>query len=329
MPYYKDNLTKSFPPVKLSYDKLSHKKVYDADIIFAIPYGKKCLIWFTHTDNKRCCYIGEVDKNGEVIKTHLYPTCFNKELSYGSIFYGTLFTYNQTPFVTLEDIILYKGKKVQSSNYQEKLNLFLHLFQNELPASSPGRNFVSFGLPLFHSSHEELLKMLPRSQRIMCFQYKYLNSRKSFIVKARDVFRNNVNESPLIEKENKQKSQVNTNQKSSIHNQSTLPKQSIPILEKIFTVSPDIQNDIYHLHDNKNKHVGTAYIPDYKTSVLLNKLFRNIKENENLDALEESDDESEFECEDIDKFVSLDKKYKMICEFNRKFKMWIPRRIYN
>ena len=93
MPYYKDKVTKSFPPVKLSYDKLSHKKVYDADIIFAIPYGKKCLVWFTHTDNKRCCYIGEVDKNGEVIKTHLYPTCFDKELSYGSIFYGTLFTY--------------------------------------------------------------------------------------------------------------------------------------------------------------------------------------------------------------------------------------------
>ena len=330
MPYYKDKVTKSFPPVKLSYDKLSHKKVYDADIIFAIPYGKKCLVWFTHTDNKRCCYIGEVDKNGEVIKTHLYPTCFDKELSYGSIFYGTLFTYNQTPFVTLEDIILYKGKKVQSSNYQEKLNLFLHLFQNELPASSPGRNFVSFGLPLFHSCHEELLKMLPRSQRIMCFQYKYLNSRKSFIVKARDVFRNDVNESPIVEKENKQTNQSNTNQKYSNHNQPRIhTKNSGSVLKKVFTVSPDIQNDIYHLHDNQNKHIGVAYIPNYETSVWLNTLFRNIKENANLDALEESDDEDEFESEEIDKFVCLDKKYKMICEYNRKFKMWIPRSLYD
>ena len=40
---------------------------------------------------------------------------------------------------------------------------------------------------------------------------------------------------------------------------------------------------------------GIAAIPDYKTSVLLNKVFRNIKENDNLDALEESDNEDEFE----------------------------------
>lgn len=319
---YKQQVKKEFPHVKLSYDKLIHKKVYDADIIFAIPFGKKCLIWFTQTENKRSCYIGEVNREGEIITTHLYPACFSKELSYGSIFYGTFYTYNQTPFVSLEDIIMYKGRKVQTVNFQEKLNLFNKIFTDELPQSSPGRHFVSFGLPLFHNTHEELIKLLPKNQRIMCFQYKYFNSRKSLIIKPRDVFYESTNK--ILESENKE-----VQVKKSNLNQSILPKQSIPVLEKIFTVSPDIQNDIYHLHDNKNKHVGTAYIPDYKTSVMLNKLFRNIKENENLDALEESDDESEFECEDIDKFVSLDKKYKMICEFNRKFKMWIPRRICN
>ena len=56
----------------------------------------------------------------------------------------------------------------------------------------------------------------------------------------------------------------------------------------------------------------------------MNKLFRNIKENDNLDALEESDDEEEFENENLNKFVNLDKCYKMICKFNHKFKKWIP-----
>jgi hypothetical protein len=56
----------------------------------------------------------------------------------------------------------------------------------------------------------------------------------------------------------------------------------------------------------------------------MNKLFRNIKENDNLDALEESDDEEEFEDEKEDKFVHLDKEYKMICEYNYKFKKWVP-----
>jgi hypothetical protein len=61
----------------------------------------------------------------------------------------------------------------------------------------------------------------------------------------------------------------------------------------------------------------------------MNKLFRIIKENENLDALEESDDEEEFENENIDKFVHLDKSYKMICQFNHKFKKWTPVKIAN
>jgi hypothetical protein len=56
----------------------------------------------------------------------------------------------------------------------------------------------------------------------------------------------------------------------------------------------------------------------------MNKLFRNIKENANLDALEESDDEAEFENDKEDKFVFLDKSYKMVCQFNNKFKKWVP-----
>ena len=44
----------------------------------------------------------------------------------------------------------------------------------------------------------------------------------------------------------------------------------------------------------------------------------------NLDTLEESDDEEEFQNENIDKFVYLDKSYKMICNYNNKFKKWTP-----
>jgi hypothetical protein len=51
---------------------------------------------------------------------------------------------------------------------------------------------------------------------------------------------------------------------------------------------------------------------------------KDIKENNNLDALEESDDEEEFENEREDKFVYLDRTYKMICQYNYKFKKWTP-----
>jgi hypothetical protein len=93
---------------------------------------------------------------------------------------------------------------------------------------------------------------------------------------------------------------------------------------KIFMIKPDIQNDIYNLCSLSGDFIEYALIPDYKTSVMMNKLFRNIKENECLDNLEESDDENEFENVNIDKFVYLDKCYKMNCAYNYKFKKWVP-----
>ena len=56
----------------------------------------------------------------------------------------------------------------------------------------------------------------------------------------------------------------------------------------------------------------------------MNSLFRNIKENDNLDALEESDDEDEFENTKIDKYVYLDKKLEIKCVYLQKFNKWKP-----
>ena len=97
--------------------------------------------------------------------------------------------------------------------------------------------------------------------------------------------------------------------------------------------TPSVQNDVYLLncfHDRNLKHFYEfAFIPDYNTSVMMNKLFRIIKENDNLDLLEESDDEDEFQNVDLDKFVHLDKCIPMVCSFNYRFKKWVPIKVSN
>jgi hypothetical protein len=98
-------------------------------------------------------------------------------------------------------------------------------------------------------------------------------------------------------------------------------------VDAVFTVKPELQNDIYNLYTDGDKFHNVALVPDFKTSVLLNKLFRNIKENENLDALEESDDETEFEDDRDDRFVFLDKAFMMVCAYNHKFNKWSPVRL--
>ena len=89
-------------------------------------------------------------------------------------------------------------------------------------------------------------------------------------------------------------------------------------LNSLFVNDIDEQTHVYY---------NVAYIPDFTTSVMMNKLFRNIKENQNLDALEESDDEEEFENEREDRFVNLEKCYNMVCLYNYKFKKWYPVKI--
>ena len=87
---------------------------------------------------------------------------------------------------------------------------------------------------------------------------------------------------------------------------------------KLFTIKASKKSDIYNVYDN-NILKGYLTIPNYKTSVYMNSLFRNIPENRNLDYIQESDDEFEDEIKDI---VDLEKSYKGECKFNKKFNTW-------
>ena len=95
-----------------------------------------------------------------------------------------------------------------------------------------------------------------------------------------------------------------------------------------FWITADIQADVYYLSDIKTgQTTDTAHIPDYKTSVMMNSIFRKIKENINLDSLEESDDEEEFEDCREDKYLQPNKRVKMECVYNTHFNKWVPNKI--
>ena len=88
-----ENLLQLFPNIKLSYENLAHKKVYNYDLILAIPEGKKCFAWFTEFNDKIVCIILEIAPNKQIINMKINNVCISKELSYGTILYGTLFFY--------------------------------------------------------------------------------------------------------------------------------------------------------------------------------------------------------------------------------------------
>ena len=98
-----------------------------------------------------------------------------------------------------------------------------------------------------------------------------------------------------------------------------------------FLIKPHLEQDIYLmyvLNNNKEEFYSYAYINSYKTSIFMNSIFRNIKENVNLDYLEESDSDEEFEDISIDKYLKKKNNEiyseKIYCEYNNYLKVWIP-----
>jgi hypothetical protein len=282
--------------------------------MLAIPEGKNCFAWLTTMKENPVCLIIEINNSKKEIKNiKIVNCCFSSSLSYGTIFYGTLFYHFNNPFFTIEDIYMYKGVDCTHMNYNIKLNQICHILKNDIKQISYNNYFVVFGLPIIAKTNEDFSTYLKTvSYKICAVKYKNVKNNSCYVLdidnfhktEVNHVIQNNVIQKNVIQKNIIQKN-VNQN--------------------RIFIVKPDIQNDIYNLYSvENNEYIGLACIPDYKTSVMMNNLFRNIKENNDLDTLEESDDEDEFENSNIDKFVYLDKSHKMNCIFNNKFKKWTP-----
>lgn len=342
-----NNFKKNSEP---SYENFIHKKVYDYDIILTIPKGKKCFLWFTVYKNQNVCLVYELsdnyEKNKKIENVSFLTLSFGETLSYGTIFYGTIFyKYKDSKkYISLEDIFYYKCINCIFFNFDKKLEIFKLFFENDILQYNFNNNGAIIGLPLMSSNLKEIFetvktKKLNYEIKHICYrfygcpkkclfsdfflensQHKRCNSINNINAKTKhkysDNINNNINNNNYF---NGNKTKINNNPK-------------IKIKDTVFIVKPDIKTDIYNLFyfDNKEEKeifYDIAYIPDYETSVMMNNLFRNIKENNNLDLLEESDDEEEFENTNVDKYVYLNKKYKMLCYYHLKFKKYVPKHI--
>lgn len=293
-----NKILQNFPKFELCYENITHKKVLDSNAILAIPEGNKGFAWFTNYKNDNVCFLLNINENKQIINLKQLTTSFIDKLSLGTIFYGTTIKNNPTCFC-VEDIYYYAGKSLYNYSYYSKLEKIKDIFKNEISQIALVDKYTIFGLPLIEKDLQSMIKniqLLPYN--ISEIKFRFFGNYTSKKILYMKYF-----------KPGSQKKHSTTNKKA------------------IFKIIPDIEPDIYHLfiyNNGKEEYYDMAFIPDYKTSVMMNKLFRNIKENENLDAIEESDDEEDFENSREDKYVYLDRYFKMYCEYNNKFKRWVP-----
>ena len=321
MMFLKDNekqtLIKQFPNPKLSYETIIHKKVYKSDLIFAVPNGKKCFAWFTYFNDDPVCFILEL--NNQLIITNVFPVnaSFNFDLSSGTILFGTFFKNANNTFFTIEDIHWYKEMELFKTSWHEKMMIINDIMENDIKQIKYNSTFLTFGLPIIHNDINHLLKEIKNTP---------------YVIKSlKFILYNNFNKYLTLEYNN-------FNNNNNNNNNNIIKNNHISDNKRVFKIKAEIQNDIYSLYSletgsedkcNQLNFHSTALVPSYKTSVMLNNLFRTIKENKNLDALEESDDEGDFQNVNADKFVDLCKMYTMLCMYNNKFKAWVPLKVVN
>ena len=278
------------------------------DYYILYPKGRRGYLWFTYYKKEMLCLLIFINgKKFDDISNEFYKyeinydntLCYNNVLLIGTYFYK----YNNNNkslqhYYVIDSVLNYNYyNAIIKANNNNCFNSKLNLCKKVVQAISNSTFNINLGIIL--DNYDSIFKIIYKlNYDIYCVgcysNNKYLGN---FIL--------NIQLSKTI---NKNETNYGYNFKVTA------------------TLTPDIYN-LYILENNKEIFYEYALIDSYKTSVFMNDLFRNIKENKNLDLLEESDDEDEFENIDLEKYVNLGKTYIIECFYNRKFKKWVPKNL--
>jgi hypothetical protein len=332
---------KRFPQFELSYETISHKKISQPyDICIAIPFGKKVFLWMTFRGKDDVCFLLETNKDKKIIKSTISNIQFHPSLALGTVLYGTIITVNEKQWFICEDIYFYKGVPLKKSKCLERL-AFTEKVMLETKRKHASSDEIVIMMPVLWkylekqnvenapTIPEEIVQTINYSTHHV--QYRSSNETMPYlnviINKKLGTVTASIPPSKIVD--------LTTNrhvlpqyETANFFPDFVKPQYKTPT---VFHVTADIQYDIYHLFAyGKNKklvYYNVAYIPNYNSSVFMNDLFRNIRENKNLDYIEESDDEEEFQKTEEDRYVDLKKNLLMECQFNYKFKRWVPKKV--
>ena len=277
-----------FPKVELSYDKTLVKKVY-ADAFALLPKGETALLWITYIGTQRIALILKLNKYYNIVSVTPKLLTFHDDLSLGdgTLFQGVIFNYEGILNFACTDIVFHSGRYVYNKSIIDKMEIICRILSSEIDSRVITRDGICVGIPITTSTFVDAIDIAQSCPyKVSNIRYLSMKSSRAFGIK------------PYISKTN---------------------------TTSILIVKPNIEPDLYYLltSDGK-KHKYPAAVQDYETSVMLNNTFRKIKENNNLDFLEESDDDEEFEDVSIDKYVDLSKSVAYVCEFLPKFGKWQP-----
>ena len=318
MDFFSSIECKRLPHFELSYEIISHKKVAENyDMALAIPYGKKKIVWFSFKLDADVCFTFDLNKDRQLCNCIELPAQFDHKLALGTLLYGTMaddIVTGKQHFV-VEDIFHFKGISTKQMKPIEKL-VFI---EQTLKMT---HDTMGFRLPYMWAGELPANLETIVSYKITHIQYRCSREINPYvnvtIHRKKDFQAISSAPSPIVQ---------DATLKPAANFRMDFAKTQYNY-KTVFQVKADLQFDIYHLYaygkGSAPSYYNLAYVPNYRSSVYLNGLFRKIRENKNIDYIEESDDEDDFQNTNVDKYVELQKVLLMECVFSRKFKKWVP-----
>ena len=328
----------------------------DYDICFAIPYGKKAFLWHTFDGDRKIAVLIEINRENAFglvsfvfSSSEGHPPEKNRDFELGTIVSGVLYeeevpkeekepeakekeerkNKNNKVFV-VDDIHMYRGHYLARKTFREKSGYLFDFLQNQ-------RYDLPIVLPVFwNTDHDSSNLSIHREIPYTVRHYQYRSSSRILPHLCMSVLKK-PGSVPLAVRPPPSVLEVEVEMSQLIKRRFQMNWRfdfSKPAYRKTayFYVRADTMFDVYFLgslQENTIVYCQNALVQNYKTSVFLNGVFRNIRENANIDAIEESDDEDDFEDVRENKYVDLEKEVVMECAFHYKFKKWMPFRLAN
>lgn len=221
--------------------------------------------------------------NNEVIESK--SIFIDMELNKRTVIMGYYRKENQNDIFVCCHVLYYKGKKVSFQNMHEEIWLLCDIIEKDIDINKNRRIFSSM------TQYIEL-RLLSYSMDINELLLKTMNESSYSIICVRG-----------------------------LNNYEMIMHKKYMVFNIIADENPDIYK-LYHNNDGDKIYYGNTCVMDYEMSKKMNKDFRKIRENDRLDYIEESEDEEDFESEEL--WLKEGKEGYYVCEYHDNLKMWIP-----
>lgn len=291
-----------FDQLELSYDGRQHRKVPSppSGICLAIPWAPKCLLWFTFDGEEDVCLMFTYDHTHLPVRqpVRIRVTSADHRLHYGTVLYGSKIAHGPSLTMVVEDVWYFRGIRLTpQQTFLERCACFKQVV-DACQFHSGMRCVLPYFWPCEGLAWQDGVHRAPYRTHHIEFRGTQPPSQKRVL-----------GQRPT----------------AGPYTSPTPRSPPAPAQDMVFDVRATLSPDIYHVFQrNTNVFHSVACIPDYATSVRMNTLFRHVKENHSLDALEMSDDEDEFADDREDRFVDLDKCIPMVCKTHPRFRSLVP-----